>query len=107
LILSFRVAQGRGCEELRKIAFAFGLALPLLIGNDNHNPLTLAGDGLRTILKRAVAPSDIQPSVRILLEGPYLILYQTHPDTDDGPVLEIESVRVVACFASWGWQTLP
>lgn len=38
---------------------------------------------------------DIQPTVRILLEGPYLILYQTHPDTDDGPVEEVEVVRVV------------
>ncbi len=38
---------------------------------------------------------DIQPSLRILLEGPYLILYQTRPDTDDGPVSEVEIVRVV------------
>jgi toxin ParE1/3/4 len=38
---------------------------------------------------------DIRPSSRILLEGPYLILYQTHPDTDDGPITEVEIVRVV------------
>jgi toxin ParE1/3/4 len=38
---------------------------------------------------------DIRPAVRILLEGPYLILYQTHPDTDEGPVDEVEVVRVI------------
>jgi toxin ParE1/3/4 len=30
-----------------------------------------------------------------LLEGPYLILYRTQPDTDDGPISEVEIVRVV------------
>jgi len=38
---------------------------------------------------------DIQPAARMLVEGPYLILYQTHPDTDDGPIASIEIVRVV------------
>lgn len=38
---------------------------------------------------------DLRPSARILLEGPYLILYQTRPDTDDGPIAEVEIVRVV------------
>jgi len=31
----------------------------------------------------------------VLFEGPYLILYETRPDTDDGPVDEVEIVRVV------------
>jgi toxin ParE1/3/4 len=38
---------------------------------------------------------NIKAATRILLEGPYLILYQTHPDTDDGPIKEVEIVRVV------------
>ena len=38
---------------------------------------------------------DIQPRARVLVEGPYLILYETHPDTDDGPVDWVEIVRVV------------
>jgi toxin ParE1/3/4 len=38
---------------------------------------------------------DIRPATRLLLEGPYLILYETHPDTDDGPIAEVEIVRVV------------
>lgn len=38
---------------------------------------------------------DIRASVRILVEFPYVILYETHPDTDDGPVHVIVIVRVV------------
>lgn len=39
--------------------------------------------------------SDIQASARILVKDPYLIVYRTHPDTDEGPVDEVEVVRVV------------
>jgi toxin ParE1/3/4 len=38
---------------------------------------------------------DIRPTTRVLIEGPYLILYETRADTDDGPVAEVEIVRVV------------
>jgi toxin ParE1/3/4 len=38
---------------------------------------------------------EIQPSVRMLVEGPYLILYETHPDNDDGSIDEVEIVRIV------------
>ena len=38
---------------------------------------------------------EIQRSARILMEGPYLILYETHPDTDHGPIERVEIVRVV------------
>ncbi len=38
---------------------------------------------------------DILPRARVLVEGPYLILHETHPDTDDGPVDYVEIVRVV------------
>lgn len=38
---------------------------------------------------------DIRPSARILVEWPYLVLYEIHPDSDDGPVREVEIVRVV------------
>jgi toxin ParE1/3/4 len=37
----------------------------------------------------------LRPGARVLLEGPYLILYETHLDTDEGPIGEIEIVRVV------------
>jgi toxin ParE1/3/4 len=38
---------------------------------------------------------DIRPSMRIFVEHPYLILYETHPDTDEGPVSAVEIVRIV------------
>jgi toxin ParE1/3/4 len=38
---------------------------------------------------------DIRASTRIFIYAPYLILYELHPDTDDGPVDIVEIVRVV------------
>jgi toxin ParE1/3/4 len=38
---------------------------------------------------------EIAPTARMLVEGAYLILYETHPDTDAGPVAAIEIVRVI------------
>ncbi len=38
---------------------------------------------------------DVRPSTRVLIEGPYLVLYEIHPDSDDGPVREVVIVRVV------------
>lgn len=38
---------------------------------------------------------DIRASARVLVEGPYLILYETLPDTDEGPVSRVAIVRVI------------
>jgi toxin ParE1/3/4 len=38
---------------------------------------------------------DIRPSVRMLVEAPYLILYRTLPDTDEGPIDAVEIIRLV------------
>ena len=38
---------------------------------------------------------DIRPTTRILIERPYLILYEHHPDSDSGPVDRVEIVRIV------------
>ena len=38
---------------------------------------------------------DIRPATRVLVEAPYLILYETVPDTDDGPVTRVEAITVV------------
>lgn len=42
-----------------------------------------------------VRRTDIRPSTRMLIEGPYLILYETHPDSDEGSIDEVEIVRIV------------
>ena len=38
---------------------------------------------------------DIEPALRLLVEGSHLILYETHPNTDDDPIDEIEIVRII------------
>jgi toxin ParE1/3/4 len=38
---------------------------------------------------------DIRPSTRLLIEGSYLILYETHPDCDEGSIDDVEIVRIV------------
>ncbi|MFN7102908.1 MAG: type II toxin-antitoxin system RelE/ParE family toxin [Pseudorhizobium sp.] len=34
-------------------------------------------------------------TARMLVEAPYVILYETRPDADDGPIHTVEIVRVV------------
>ncbi len=38
---------------------------------------------------------EIFRSARMLVEAPYVILYETMPDTDDGEIHTVEIVRVV------------
>jgi toxin ParE1/3/4 len=39
--------------------------------------------------------ADIRRGARMLVEGRYLILYETRPDTDEGPLYAVEIVRVI------------
>jgi toxin ParE1/3/4 len=39
--------------------------------------------------------TDIRPSTRMLVEKPYLILYETHPDSEEGRIDQVEIVRIV------------
>lgn len=50
---------------------------------------------LRLQPRMGVRRSDIRPSMRMLVEGSYLLLYRTEPDTDEGPVGTIEIIRIV------------
>jgi toxin ParE1/3/4 len=38
---------------------------------------------------------DIRTGMRLLVEGPYLILYEALPDADDGVVQQVVIVRVI------------
>jgi toxin ParE1/3/4 len=42
-----------------------------------------------------VRRSEIAPSARMLVQGPYLILYETYPDSDDAAIKTVEIVRIV------------
>ena len=50
---------------------------------------------LRSQPRMGVRRSDIRPSVRMLVETPYVLLYRTIPDSDEGPVDAVEVVRVI------------
>lgn len=39
--------------------------------------------------------ADIRPALRMMIETPYLILYRTTPDTDEGPIQCVEIVRII------------
>jgi toxin ParE1/3/4 len=45
--------------------------------------------------RRGVRRSNIRRATRMLVESPYLILYETVPDSDEGAVTVVEIVRIV------------
>ena len=45
--------------------------------------------------RMGVRRSDIRPSMRMLVEAPYLLLYRTDPDADEGPIDTVEIIRIV------------
>jgi toxin ParE1/3/4 len=72
------------------------------IGLDNpdaaertYTTIEAKADMLRDYPRLGPRRPDIRPATRILVERPYLVLYETHPDTDEGPVDAVEIVRVV------------
>ena len=50
---------------------------------------------LRSQPRMGMRRSDIRETMRMLVEHPYLILYATQPDSDEGPIASVEIVRIV------------
>lgn len=50
---------------------------------------------LKSQPRLGVRRSDIRPSMRVLVEAPYLLLYRTDPDTDEGTIGTVEIIRVI------------
>lgn len=72
------------------------------IGLDNPSAAERIFDAVRAkaellveFPRLGVRRPEIRPSTRMLNEGPYLILYETHPDSDDHSINEVEIVRIV------------
>jgi toxin ParE1/3/4 len=72
------------------------------IGLDNPSAAERVFDAVRAKVeslaeypRSGVRRPDIRESTRMLVEGPYLVLYETHPDTDDGEINEVEIVRIL------------
>jgi toxin ParE1/3/4 len=78
------------------------LQIYVTIGLDNPNAaerffaaIEAKADTLRRHPRLGPRRPDIRPSMRMLVEGPYLILYEINPETEDGHVDAVEIVRVV------------
>lgn len=54
-----------------------------------------ASEALATHPRMGPRRPDIRPAARIVVEGSYLVLYETEPDTDYGAVKTVTVVRVV------------
>ena len=74
----------------------------LYIGNDNlsaaervFDAVQAKAESLARFPRMGVRRPNIRPSTRMLVEGPYLILYETHPDSDEGEIEAVEIVRIV------------
>lgn len=74
----------------------------LPIASDNPNAATrlvrVIGSriaGLANFPRLGPRRPDIGTALRVLVEGVYLVLYETRPDTDDGPIDSVEIIRVV------------
>jgi len=74
----------------------------LFIGVDNRTAADRIFEGLRSRVQSlihyprlGVRRPDIRPSTRLLIEGTYLILYETRPDKDEGPIEAVEIIRIV------------
>jgi toxin ParE1/3/4 len=52
-------------------------------------------DLLRKFPRLGPMRPEFFPSTRLLIEGHYLILYETQPNTIDGPIDVVEIVRIV------------
>ena len=78
------------------------LDIYVTIGLDNPSAaervFTAIEDHISLLIKQprlGTRRPDIAPSTRILIESPYLVLYETHPNTDRGLIDSIEIVRIV------------
>jgi toxin ParE1/3/4 len=72
------------------------------IGLDNPSAAERVFDAVRAKAELLVAcpllgarHPEIRPSTRMLIEDPYLLLYETHPDSDESKIDEVEIVRIV------------
>ena len=81
-------------EDLLDIYVTIGLDNPsaaerLFTAIEDHAARLIAHPRL------GVRRPEIAPSARMLAEDPYLLLYETHPDTNEGPIHTVEIVRIV------------
>lgn len=72
------------------------------IAHDNLSAAENIWDAIQTKVESlylhprlGVRRPDIRPSARMLIEGAYLILYETHPNNNEARIDQVEIVRIV------------
>ena len=78
------------------------LDIYIIIGSDNpvaaerlYDAIEAKAEALSHYPRLGQRRPDIRAAMRMLVEGPYHIRFETHPDTNEGPVDRVEIVRVV------------
>lgn len=80
--------------DLLKLYVDIGIEQPLA-AEKYYNRIESKANLLMDQPRMGVRRRDLQRSARMLVETPFVILYETHPDTDQGAVQVVEIVRVV------------
>jgi len=88
-------------DDLLKLYIDIGIEQPLA-AEKYYNRIESKASLLIEQPRMGIRRRDIQRSLRMLVEAPFVIFYETHPDSDEGAVEAIEIVRVVN-----GRQDLP
>jgi toxin ParE1/3/4 len=84
----------RALADMREIYVRIGLEQPQAAErffDAFEHKARLLGEQPRLGVRRP----EIRPSVRMLVEAPFLMLYETIPDSDEGPINTVQIVRVV------------
>ena len=85
---------GEAREDLLRIYVLIGLEQPAA-AERYYDRIDAKARLLAEHPRLGVRRPEIRRDVRMLVETPYVILYRTEPDSDDGPVDLVEIVRVV------------
>ncbi|TCR62905.1 type II toxin-antitoxin system RelE/ParE family toxin [Rhizobium sp. BK376] len=88
------VWQPQALADIREIYVRIGLEQPLA-AERFFDAFERKASLLIEQPRLGVRRSEIRPSVRMLVEAPFLMLYETIPDTDDGPIETVQIVRVI------------
>lgn len=81
-------------SDLLKIYVDIGLEQPAAAERHFDRIVEKAGQ-LAVYPRMGVRRRDVRHTMRMLVEAPFIILYETIPDMDDGPVDVVEIVRVI------------
>ena len=81
-------------EDLLDIYVYIGLDNPTA-AEKLYTAIEVTAGHLAELPRLGTRRPEISATARVLIEGTYLILYETHPDTDEGQVERVEIVRVV------------